>query len=136
MASKARVLVVANRSAESPELFAALRALRSRARFTLVAPAVPRGFAWAANMKAGEAEAAMRVEAAADRMRHEGLELEQALVGDPDPAAAVSDALGDGRFDEVIVASLPHRTARRLRLSLDRRVRRMTALPVREVLVH
>jgi hypothetical protein len=136
MASKASVLVVAGRSADSPELIEALRALRSRARFTLLVPAVPRGLAWATDMKAGAAEAATRVESAARRLRSEGIELEGAIVGDPDPAAAVSDALGVRRFDEVIVASLSRRLSRRLRIRLEDRLRRMTAVPVRDVAVH
>jgi hypothetical protein len=136
MAPKASVLVVVNRNADSPELIKALRALRSRARFTLLVPAVPRGLAWAADMKAGQAEAAARAETASAWMRREGIELDGAIVGDPDPAAAVSDALGDRRYDEVIVASLPRRLARRLPVGLEDRLRRMTAVPVRHVPVH
>jgi hypothetical protein len=62
MSPKARVLVVANRTADSSELIAALRqrAARSPTRFTLLVPAVPRGLAWAADMKAGGSEAAPR----------------------------------------------------------------------------
>lgn len=51
MSPKTSVLVVANRTADSTELIAALRqrAARSPARFRLLVPAVPRGLAWAAD---------------------------------------------------------------------------------------
>lgn len=136
MTPKASVLVVADRTADSPELTAALRALRSRARFTLLVPAIPRGLAWAADMKAGEAEAAARAQNGAARMRMAGIEVDGAIVGDPDPAAAVSDALGDRGFDEVIVSSLSRGPARRLRLGLADRLRRSSPVPIRDLPAH
>ena len=71
MSPKARVLVVANRTADSPELIAALRqrAARSPTSFTLLVPAVPRGLAWAADMKAGGSEAVCQREIGALQMR-------------------------------------------------------------------
>lgn len=53
--SKQRILVVANRTADSPDLIGALRrrAQNSPASLTLLVPAVPHGFSWAADMKAG-----------------------------------------------------------------------------------
>ena len=110
MSPRASILVVANRTADSPELIAALRhrAARSPARFTLLVPAVPRGLAWAADMKAG----------------------------DPDPVAAVGDALRSHEYDEVIVSTLPRGISRWLRLSLPHRLRRMTDVPVLHVTAH
>ena len=57
MAEKASVLVVANRTAESPELLSALRARHQEgpAEFTLLVPATPQGVSWAADMHAGGA---------------------------------------------------------------------------------
>ena len=123
MSPKARVLVVANRTADSPELIAALlrRSTRSPARFTLLVPAVPRGLAWAADMKAGGPEAADRAETGVRRMRMSGLEVAAAIVGDPDPVAAVGDALLTGPFDEVVVSTLPRGVSRWLKLSLPHR---------------
>jgi len=135
MSPKARVLVVANRTADSSELIAALRqrAARSPTRFTLLVPAVPRGLAWAADMKAGGPEAAPRAEVGARRMRIAGLEVEAAIVGDPDPFAAVGDALRADEFDELVVSTLPRGVSRWLRMSLPHRLRRMTDLPVLHV---
>lgn len=138
MASKARVLVVANRTADSPELIAALlqRTARSSVRFTLLVPAVPRGLAWAADMKAGGPEATARAEAGIQRLRVAGLEVDAAIVGDPDPVAAVGDVLRAERFDEVVVSTLPHGVSQWLKLSLPHRLRRMTEVPVLHVTAH
>lgn len=65
-----------------------------------------------------------------------GLEVEAGLVGDPDPVAAVDDALPTREFDEVVVATLPRGISRWLRLSLPHRLRRMTDLPVTHVTAH
>jgi hypothetical protein len=130
--------VVANRTVDSSELIAALRrrAASSPASFTLLVPAVPRGLAWAADMKAGWPDAKPRAEEGARRMRMSGLELEAAFVGDPDPFAAVGDALRVAEFDELVVSTLPHGVSGWLRLSLPQRLRRMTDLPVAHVTAH
>jgi GABA permease len=138
MSTKARVLVVANRTVDSSELISALhqRAARSPVSFTLLVPAVPRGLSWAVDMKAGGPEAELRAEKGAHHMRSCGLEIEAAMVGDPDPLAAVGDALLTHRFDELVVATLPHGVSHWLRLSLPQRLRRLTDLPVVHVTAH
>jgi hypothetical protein len=138
MAANPSVLVVANRTADSPELIAAMRqhATRSPTRFTLLVPAIPRGLAWAADMKAGEPEALSRAEIGVRRMRMSGLEVDTAIVGDPDPVAAVGDVLRAKGFDEVVVCTLPHGISRWLRLSLPQRLRRMTDVPIHHVTAH
>jgi hypothetical protein len=136
--SKQKILVVANRTADSPDLIAALRerAKRSPASFTLLVPAVPHGLAWAADMKAGWSEAVGRAERAAIRIRESGLELEEAIVGDPDPFAAVGDVLHAREFDEVVVSVLPRAISRWLALGLPARLRRAIDLPVTQVDAH
>lgn len=133
--SKQRILVVANRTADSPDLIAALRerAVRGPAGFTLLVPAVPHGLAWAADMKAGWSEAAGRAERAASRIREAGLRLDEVIVGDPDPFAAVGDVLHAREFDEVVVSMLPRTISRWLALGLPARLRRATDLPVTQV---
>ena len=138
MASRHEVLVIANRTADSPELIGMLRERHSHtpSGFTLLIPAVPRGLAWAADMKAGWDEAIGRAEAAAKRIRLAGIELEGVVVGDPDPFAAAGDVLHSGRFDEVIVSTLPRSLSRWLRVSLPDRLRRAFDLPVAQVTAH
>jgi GABA permease len=135
MSPKASVLVVANRTADSSELIAALRqrAARSPTRFTLLVPAVPRGLSWAADRKAGEDDAIARAETSLQRLRLAGLDLTGAIVGDPDPFAAVGDALHSGEFEEMIISTLPRGGSHWLGLSLPDRLRRTTELPVTHV---
>lgn len=133
--SKRKILVVANRTADSPELIAALRerANGSAPSFTLLVPAVPHGLAWAADMKAGWAEAVGRAEQAGERIRESGLELEETIVGDPDPFAAVGDVLHTREFDEVVVSVLPKAISGWLTLGLPARLRRAVDLPITQV---
>lgn len=130
-----KILVVANRTADSPDLIEALRerAAEERTGFTLLVPAVPHGLAWAADMKAGWSEAALRADRAGDRIRQAGLELEEVIVGDPDPFAAVGDVLHARQFDEVVVSTLPRTISRWLAVGLPARLRRTVELPVTEV---
>ena len=136
--TKTRVLVVANRTADSPDLIAALRRQTEQGStgFTLLVPAVPHGLAWAADMKAGWSEAVARAERAAGRIRQEGLALEDVIVGDPDPFAAVGDVLHAREFDEVVVSVLPHGLSKWLALGLPARLRRSIDLPVTQVTAH
>ena len=109
MPGKARVLVVANRTAESPELLAALseRAGRSACEFTLLVPATPQGIAWAADMHAGEAGGRATPRGVPRRASMRGLDVQEAKVGDPDPLAAVQDECNFHEYDEIIVSTLP-----------------------------
>jgi hypothetical protein len=134
MAERAKVLVVANRTAESEEL---LEVLRRRARegpvaFTLLVPTTPHGVAWAADMHSGGPEAEKHMQKAVNRLRDAGLEVEGKL-GDPDPVAAVEDAVNFESFDEAIVSTLPTHLSKWLKLDLPHRVERVTGLPVTHV---
>ncbi len=129
-----RVLVVANRTAESSELLHVMRerAAEGPAAFTLVVPSSAHGLTWATDMHAGGPEAERHLAAALAGMRRAGLTVEGRL-GDPDPVAAVQDAVNFENFDEAIVSTLPHGVSRWLGLDLPRRVERTTGLPVRHV---
>jgi hypothetical protein len=138
MAAKQRILVVADKTADSPDLIAELRRRTERAptSFTLLVPAVPHGLAWAADMKAGWSDAVARAECAAAWIRQAGLGLEDVIVGDPDPFAAVGDVLHAREFDEVIVSVLPRGLSKWLALGLPARLRRSIDLPVSQITAH
>jgi hypothetical protein len=131
---KARVLVVANRTAGSEELIAALRerAERGPAAFHLVVPSTPRGVSWAADMHAGADAAEHDLEAALERLRELGIEIDGEL-GDPDPVAAVSDASNAASYDELIVSTLPKHVSKWLKLDLPHKAAHATGLPVTHV---
>jgi hypothetical protein len=132
----AKVLVVANRTAESPELLEALkkRAGEGECQFTLLVPSTPHGIAWAADMHAGEEEAERHRKAFIDELREEGLDVAEAKVGDPDPLAAVQDECNFCKYDEVIVSTLPLHVSKWLKLDLPHKVGHATGLPVRHVI--
>src|SRR2546421_11277378 len=95
MAEKAEILVVANRTAGSPELIAALkeRADRGPAKFHLLVPATPHGVAWAGALTSGGSEAESRVRAAGGRLRAEGREGGHGQGGAPGTGGAVAHAV-------------------------------------------
>ena len=135
MADRADVLVVANRTAGSPELLEALkeRAARGDVKFHLLVPATPHGVSWATDMHSGTTEAEAHVRAAVERLRAEGLDVDDGRVGDPDPVAAVQDAVNFKEFDEIIVSTLPKHLSKWLRLDLPHRVEHATGKPVTHV---
>jgi hypothetical protein len=134
----ASILVVANRTAESPELLDALRkrAAQGDAVFTLLVPSTPHGVAWAADMHSGAPEAEEHMNSAVEGMRSAGLNVTGGKVGDPDPIAAVQDEVNFTTYDEIIVSTLPGGISKWLKLDLPHRVERVTGLPVTHVLAH
>jgi hypothetical protein len=135
MAGTARVLVVANRTAESPELLTALqeRAGRGPCEFTLLVPQTPHGLAWAADPDAGQQEAERHRQAFVEELREEGIDLAEAKVGDGDPLAAIQDECNFNDYDELIVSTLPLRISKWLKVDLPSKARAATGLPVSHV---
>lgn len=133
----AEVLVVANQTAESDDLLAALRerAGRGECEFTVLIPATPHGIAWAANMASdrGKEEAEAHRGALVERLRAAGLPVKDAIIGDPDPLAAITDACNGDSYDELIVSTLPHHLSKWLHLDLQRKAAHATGLPVTSV---
>jgi hypothetical protein len=132
----ASVLVVANRTAECPELLEALRAraVQGPCEFTLLVPSTPHGLAWAADMHAGGEEAEQHRQAFVDELREEGLNVADAKVGDPDPLAAIQDECNFHEYDELIVSTLPLKISKWLHVDLPRKAGAATGLPVTHVI--
>jgi hypothetical protein len=127
MAWQFNVLVVANVTADSPELLQALRdrAARESCRFTLLVPAPVAG-------AAGREAAAARLDNALARMREAGLEAD-GMVGDPDVVMAVHDAWDPQRYDEIVVSTLPTGSSKWLQVDLPHRIGKLTDALVRHV---
>jgi hypothetical protein len=131
----ARILVVANRTAESPELLEALRHRNADGdcEFTLLVPSTPQGLAWAADMHSGEDNAEDHRQAFLDELREEGLNVNDAKVGDADPLAAIQDECNFADYDEIIVSTLPLHISKWLHLDLPHKAGHATGLPVTHV---
>lgn len=116
MAVTFSVLVVANRTADSPELLDALRARAERGpvRFTLLAPA-----------STGREATERQLESALELMHAAGLDV-SGRIGSRDPTSAVADAWDPGEFDEVIVSTLPAQTSKWLSVNLPQRIVKLT----------
>jgi GABA permease len=122
----AHVLVVATVTAASDDLLAALG---ERVR----SASVPVDFLLVMPTTGPPAEAmAPRLEEALERWREAGLKAE-GVIGDSDPVQAVAEVWKPGRFDEVIVSTLPGQTSRWLRWDVPYRIGALTDLPVRHV---
>ena len=132
-----RVLIVARRTADSPELLAAVarRARQGPCNFTLLVPAYPvrAPHPLGDHFDPGQRAAERQIAAAVPLLsRAAGAEV-VAVIGAGEPLVAVQDALAVMGFDEVIVSMLPAGASRWLQLGLPRRVRAL-GVPVIEVL--
>lgn len=135
MPQPARVLLVANRTAAAEALCDAVRARAARgpATFHLVVPAHPHGlhrFVDPQEGDGGEAERALR--AALPRLSAAAGGEVTGHVGDAEPLMAIADAVNLGRYDEIIISTLPRRVSRWLRLDLVSKARDL-GLPVTHV---
>ena len=79
----------------------------------------------------GESLAQQRLDNELQRLHQAGADAD-GEVGDADPYKAVSNALRDQQFDEILVSTLPHARSRWLRQDLPARLRRF-GLPVTHV---
>jgi hypothetical protein len=114
-----RVLIVAHRTAATPPLIeqVRMRAAQGPCRFTLL---VPRPL-WDPDTE----ESSITLELAIPLLEEAAGGRVEGLVGDSDPFHAVSGALASGRYDEVIISTLPARVSHWLHIDLPARVQRL-----------
>ena len=130
-----RVLVVAHKTAATQPLLDAVRerAQRGPAKFTLLVPNPAHGLHKVVDPgDQGAGEVREVLDRAIPRLSEAAGTPVESLVGDPDPVAAVHDALNLHGFDEVIVSTLSPRLSRWLKLDLPSKVSGM-GLPVTTV---
>ncbi len=123
--SPTRVLVVANQTALTDALQAAVRerARRSPCDFTLLVPVPATGLHRLIDPEdVSDAGAHAVLEEALPLLALAAGAPVTGRVGDPEPLAAIQDALNLVGFDEVILSTLPHRLSRWLHLDLPRKV--------------
>lgn len=132
----ARVLVVAHKTASTQPLLDAVRerAERGPCTFALLVPAATHGLHKVVDPQdQGTSEAQITIKEAVPALRAASGMPVEAMIGDPDPIAAVQDAINlHGPFDEAIVSTLSARISRWLRLDLPSKVAGM-GLPVTTV---
>jgi hypothetical protein len=134
-ASTRRVLVVAHKTAATQPLLNAVRerAQRGPCVFTLLVPNATHGLHKVVDP---EDQAASEARTVLDRalplLEEAAGATVQGLIGDPDPLAAVHDAINLHGFDEVIISTLSAKVSRWLKLDLPSKVGGM-GLPVTTV---
>ena len=119
---RTKLLVVANQTVDSDELYDALheRAERGPISVTLLVP------------QDAQSGSAHRMNAALDRLHRAGIDTE-AMLGDIDPCCAVIELWDPRRWDEIVVSTLPTGTSRWLRIDLPQRIARAVDAPVTHV---
>jgi len=130
-----RVLIVARRTAGSPQLIDAMaqRAREAPCNFTLLVPAFPDGLHQVGDSRQpGQRAAEQHIAAAVPLLSSAAGAEVVAVVGAPDPLAAVRDALELMGFDEVIVSMLAPSASRWRRVDLPGKIRAL-GVPVAEV---
>jgi hypothetical protein len=111
-----RTLIVANRTAATQLLLEEVerRARERPTHFALLIPNVPSG-----DRADWTMERAIPLLERAARGPVEG------ITGGADPFESVKQALDDGRYDDVLISTLPRRTSEWLRRDLPRKVQRL-----------
>lgn len=120
-----KLLVVANQTVDSDELYDALRERTEQGPLsvTLLVP------------QDQQHGLATRVNAALERLHAAGVDAE-AMLGDVDPACAVIELWDPRRWDEILVSTLPTGTSRWLRIDLPHRISRAVDAPVHHLESH
>jgi hypothetical protein len=126
MAFITHLLVVANRTVDSPELLEAIRERNehSPVHATMLVPAA----------YSERAQAERRMQSAVASLSAAGIPAE-GMLGDADPIVAVQEAWNPGRYDEVVVSTLTEGASRWLQIDLPHRVARLTDCHVSHVAV-
>ena len=121
MESVTRVLVVANKTAATPQLLACVRerAAKGPCEFTLLVPNTTHGLHKVVDpedQSQGEAESV--IELAVPLLEEAAGGEVDAMIGVPEPLAAIQDAVNLHGFDELIISTLPTRVSKWLHLDL------------------
>ena len=126
----AHVLVVANVTATSGDLLAALeeRARKGPIEVTLLMPGKGPGLA-------GREAVRGRLDEALAAWREAGIEV-HGVCGDANPMDAVAETWDPLRHDEVIVSTLPGESSKWIRSDLPQRIGKLTGAPVTHVVAH
>ena len=133
--STARILVVANKTAATPALLGAVRerAARGPCEFTLQFPNTTHGLHKVVDPEdQSQSEAETTIELALPLLEQAAGVPVDAMIGVPEPLAAIQDAINLHGFDELIISTLPTKVSKWLRLDLPHKAAGL-GLPVTTV---
>ena len=131
-----KVLVVANKTAATPALIEAVRerAARGPVTFTLLVPNTAHGLHRLVDPEdQGDIEAQSTIELAVPLLEKAAGSPVESMIGDPEPLAAIQDAINIHGFDELIISTLTQRVSKWLKLDLPSKVAGL-GLPVTTVI--
>jgi bacterioferritin len=136
-----RYLMLANQTAASAELMNAVRELIEKERdteFVLLVPATPVEDLLDWQEGDGESIAKQTAQTAKQHLEQVGAKVVRAEVGDPSPVKAIEDELqrDGGKYNGIIISTLPLQRSRWLALDQPRRIERRFKLPVIHVVGH
>ena len=121
MESAAQVLVVANKTAATPALLEVVRerAAKGPCEFTLLVPNTTHGLHKVVDPEdQSQSEAEAVIELALPLLEEAAGKPVDAMIGVPEPLAAIQDAVNLHGFDELIISTLPTRVSKWLKLDL------------------
>jgi hypothetical protein len=133
--SAARILVVANKTAATPALLEAVRERASRGpcEFTLLVPNATHGLHKVVDPEdQSQTEAETTIELALPLLEQAAGTQVDAMIGVPEPLAAIQDAINLHGFDELIISTLPSKVSKWLKLDLPHKAAGL-GLPVTTV---
>lgn len=133
--SATRILVVANKTAATPALVEAIRerAARGPCEFTLLVPNATHGLHKVVDPEdQSQSEAETTIELAVPVLEDAVGGPVDAMIGVPEPLAAIQDAVNLHGFDEIIISTLPSRVSKWLKLDLPHKAAGL-GLPVTTV---
>ena len=135
MSEQAHVLVVAHQTAATQGLLDAVRERSERgpAKFHLVVPRQPHGMHKVVDPQdTGDTEASGVLAEALPTLSEAAGSTVTGALGDSEPLMAIHDAVNLGKFDEIIISTLPRRMSKWLKLDLVSKTKAL-GLPVTHV---